>query len=108
MLAKFSLPPVIIENDVWITNNVTIKEGVKICSGSAIAMESIVTKDVLPYALVGGNPAKIIKYRFNEQQINSLLKIAWWNWPDSKIKRLVPLMLSEDVDSFIKAAEAEF
>jgi virginiamycin A acetyltransferase len=102
---KIEPQPIIIENDVWIANNVTIKEGVRICSGAAIAMESVVTKDVPPYALVGGNPAKIIKYRFNEQQIDDLLKIAWWNWPDSKIKQMIPLILSEDIEAFIKMAK---
>jgi virginiamycin A acetyltransferase len=86
---------------------VTIKEGVRICSGAAIAMESVVTRDAPPYALVGGNPAKVIKYRFIEQQIDALLKIAWWNWSDSKIKKMIPLILSQDVDSFIKTAQTE-
>jgi virginiamycin A acetyltransferase len=104
---KIEPNPIIIENDVWIANDVIIKEGIKICNGAVIALGSLVTKNVPPYALVGGNPAKIIKYRFNEEQINSLLKIAWWNWTDSKIKSLIPLILSEDVESFIEAAEVE-
>jgi virginiamycin A acetyltransferase len=103
--AKIEPQPIIIENDVWIANNVIIKEGVRICNGAVVAMESVVTKDVPPYALVGGNPAEVIRYRFNQQQIDSLQKISWWNWPDSKIKKLLPLILSENIEAFIEAAE---
>jgi virginiamycin A acetyltransferase len=97
--------PIIIENDVWIASNVTIKEGVRIGSGAVVAMESLVTKDVPPYAFVGGNPARIIKFRFNEQQIDELLEIAWWNWEDKDIMNVVPLLLSDNVDKFIKVAK---
>ena len=97
--------PIIIENDVWIASNVTIKEGVKISNGAVIAMESLVVKDVPPYALVGGNPAKVIKYRFSKEQIEECLRIAWWNWTDEKIKSIVPFLLSEDIDKFIKYAK---
>jgi serine acetyltransferase len=68
-----------------------------------VAMSSLVTKDVPPYSIVGGNPAKIIRYRFSEEQICELLKIAWWNWDDEKIARFLPLMLSEDIDAFIRS-----
>lgn len=68
-----------IENDVWIGANVVILDGVKIASGVVIAAGSIVTKDVPPYAIVAGIPAKIIKYRFNEEQINRLLELKWWD-----------------------------
>jgi hypothetical protein len=71
-------------------------------------MESLVTKDVPPYAIVGGNPAKIIKYRFNEEQIKDLLEIAWWNWTDEEIIKFLPLILSEDVDAFIREAKDKY
>jgi virginiamycin A acetyltransferase len=102
---KIEAKPIIIENDVWIACNVKIKEGVRICNGAVVAMESLVTKNVPPYALVGGNPAKIIKYRFDPEQINELQEIAWWNWNDEKIKEMIPLLRSKDVDSFITAAK---
>jgi virginiamycin A acetyltransferase len=99
--------PIIIENDVWIASNVTIKEGVKIGNGAVVAMDSLVTKDVPPYAIVGGNPAKVIKYRFSEAQIAELLKTAWWNWVDEEIMKFLPLFLSEDIDAFIIAAKSK-
>jgi len=70
---------IIIENDVWIGNNAIILDGVKIGNGSVVAAGAIVTKDVLPYSIVGGNPAKFLKYRFNEGQIEKLMHSQWWN-----------------------------
>ncbi len=85
----------------------TAKEGVKIDNGAVVAMGFFVTKDVPPYAIVGGNPAKIIKYRFSEEQIRELLKIAWWNWADEEIIKFLPLILSEDIDAFIRDAKSK-
>lgn len=68
-----------IGNDVWIGENVTILNGIKIGDGAVIAAGSVVTKDVPEYAIVGGVPAKIIKYRFTEEQIKKLIKIKWWD-----------------------------
>lgn len=76
---------ILIGNDVWIGNGVIILPGVKIGDGAVIGAGSVVTKDVPSYAIVGGNPAKIIKYRFNQEQIEKLLEIKWWNWDDNKI-----------------------
>ena len=98
--------PIIIENDVWIAHDVTIRQGVKIGSGAVVALYSLVVKDVPPYAIVGGNPAKIIRYRFTEEQISALLSIAWWDWPDEKVRKMLPLMLSHDIDKFIRSAKS--
>lgn len=95
---------VIIGNDVWIADNVTIMSGVTIGDGSVIANNSHVVKNVEPYSLVGGNPAKLIKYRFTQDQIEKLLQIKWCNWDDSKINQFVPLLCNNKIDEFIKLA----
>jgi len=97
--------PITIGNDVWIASNVKIKQGVSIGDGAVLATECFVTKDIPPYAIVGGNPAKIIKYRFTEEQRKELLKLRWWDWEDEKIKEIVPLLVSKNIDEFIKIAK---
>ncbi len=77
---------VIIENDVWIGYGATILAGVKIGNGAIIAAGAVVTKDVEPYAIVGGVPAKTIKHRFNEEEIDELMKLSWWDKDISWIK----------------------
>jgi virginiamycin A acetyltransferase len=76
---------IFIGHDVWIGRAVKIKSGVKIGNGAVIANDSMVVKDVPPYAIVGGNPAKIIKYRFSDTIIEKLNKIKWWYWAEDKI-----------------------
>lgn len=92
---------IIIENDVWIGAKSTIMSGVKIHNGAVIGACSVVTKDVPPYAIVAGNPAKIVKYRFNEKQIKSLLKISWWDWTEDRIKTEALKLWSPNIDEFI-------
>ena len=93
---------IIIENDVWIGGDVTILSGVTLHNGCAVGAGSVVTKDVPPYAIVAGNPAKIIKYRFDEKTIADLLDIQWWDWPIDKIKQHVSSIMSTDISAFIK------
>ena len=97
--------PIIIGNDVWIAANVKILQGVTIGDGAVVATESFVTKEVPAYAIVGGHPAEIIRYRFSEAQIGELLRIAWWDWDDEDIKKVVPLLVSEDIERFINIAK---
>lgn len=80
--------PCIIGNDVWIGQDAIIKAGVKIGHGAIVGMGSIVTKDVAPYAIVVGNPAKIIRYRFDEATISRLLNSEWWNLPEQFLRTL--------------------
>lgn len=81
-----SISQTLIGNDVWIGSNVVIKSGITIGDGAVIGAGSIVTKDVDPYTIVAGNPAKIIKKRFNDEIINRLIDSNWWNWEESKIQ----------------------
>jgi acetyltransferase-like isoleucine patch superfamily enzyme len=94
---------IVIGNDVWIGTGATILSGVTIGHGAIIAAGSMVTKDIPPYAIAGGIPAQVLKYRFDENQIRSLLEIAWWNWPDEKIKGNVKLLSNNTINEFIKA-----
>lgn len=83
-----NLKGVDVGNDVWIGTGVFIKNGITIGDGAIIGAKSVVTKDVPPYAIVVGNPAKIIRYRFNEQIIKELLELKWWNLEDEIIKQI--------------------
>lgn len=94
--------PVIIGNDVWIGYNSTIMSGITIGDGAVIAANSHVVRNVPPYAIVGGNPAQIIKYRFDEETINKLLEYKWWDLPDDKIKQIVPILCSSDVSKLFE------
>ncbi len=96
---------VIIGNDVWIGNDVIIKGGITIGNGAIIAMGSVVTKDVLPYSIVGGVPAKLIKYRFNEKQISKLLEFKWWDKNDSWLEG--NCMKFHKIEDFINFIENE-
>lgn len=80
------IKPCVIGNDVWIGCNATVLRGVTVGHGAVIAANAVVTKDVPPYAIVGGVPAKILKYRFSEDIIKALLKLEWWNLSDLTIR----------------------
>ena len=87
---------IIIGNDVWIGYEALIMAGVKIGDGARIATRAVVTKDVKPYEVVGGVPAKPIKKRFDEETIALLERLQWWNKSEAEIKRLIPLLMSMD------------
>ena len=89
----------IIGNDVWIGYKAQIMSGVTIGDGAIIASQALVTKDVEPYSIVGGNPAKEIKKRFDPEKINQLLDLQWWNWDLAKITRNVE-QLTSDLEKF--------
>jgi acetyltransferase-like isoleucine patch superfamily enzyme len=93
---------VIIGSDVWIGYGATILSGVTVGHGAVIAARSVVTHDVAPYSIIGGNPAKLIKSRFNKEQIASLLKIAWWDWSIEQILKFVPSINNSNIDDFIE------
>jgi virginiamycin A acetyltransferase len=88
----------IIGNDVWIGHKATIMPGIKIGDGAIIATNAIVTKNVEPYSIVGGNPAVEIRKRFSEEQILELLEIKWWDWPAEKITQHVKQLTGNNIE----------
>ncbi len=99
MIEYVNLPfrDTVIGHDVWTGHGVTIMPGVTIGSGAIVAAGSVVTKDVAPYAIVGGNPAKLIRKRFSDAVIADLLDIAWWDWPIDKIETHLAAIEGADI-----------
>jgi acetyltransferase-like isoleucine patch superfamily enzyme len=91
-----------VQNDVWIGAKSSVMSGVTLHNGAIIAAGSTVTKNVPPYAIVAGNPGKIVKFRFAEDQIQDLLEIAWWNWEEVRIKEEAMTLWSDNIEDFIK------
>lgn len=91
-----------IGNDVWIGYNATIMAGVTIGDGAIIATNSTVTKDIEPYKIVGGNPAKEIRKRFSEDVIAKLLELKWWNWDIQKITKNIQNLTSNNIEKLIE------
>ena len=92
---------VTIGNDVWVGAGAIIMSGIHIGDGSIIAAGAVVTKDVKPYSIIAGNPGKLIKKRFKDDQIHFLLEIKWWNWSDEKISKNINDFY-QDIDKFLK------
>lgn len=88
----------VVGNDVWIGRESVIMPGVKIGDGAIIAAYSVVAKDVEPYCVVGGNPAKLIKKRFEDELVRLLLKFRWWDLPADEVSELVPLLCDDDIE----------
>lgn len=93
---------IIIGNDVWIGEDVTIMPGVTIGDGAIVAGCAVVTKDVQPYTIVGGNPANVIRKRFDDKTIGFYLKLQWWNWPIDKINQNIEAIVQNDVEHLKK------
>ncbi len=91
-------------SDVWACPGALIMSGVTIGDGAIVGGGAVVTRDVPPFAIVGGNPAKVIRHRFDERQIAALLDIRWWDWPEPEIREALPLIAGDDVDAFIRYA----
>ena len=87
----------VVGNDVWIGHRATVMPGVRIGDGAIIASESVVTADVPAYAVVGDNPARVLKMRFEPAQIDELLALAWWDWPVEVITRCLPAIVGADL-----------
>ena len=95
-----------IGHDVWLCNDSIILSGVKIGHGAVVASGAVVTRDVEPYSVVAGNPARPIRWRFDEPQRQALLEIAWWDWPEQDIAAAVERLCSTDIADFIAFAQA--
>lgn len=95
----------VIDHDVWIGYRATIMPGVHIGSGAVIASRSVVTRDVPAYGIVGGNPAQLIRHRFDEQTIAELLRIAWWHWDAERITAHLEAIMGGDLDALRAAGK---
>lgn len=89
---------IVIGNDVWIGFEAVIMQGVRIGDGAVIGSRAVVTRDVPPYAIVGGVPAKMIKKRFPEETVTKLLALKWWNWPPEKVRAALPALMAGDIN----------
>jgi len=92
---------VVIGNDVWLASGCTILSGVSVGDGAVVAARAVVTRDVPPYAIVAGNPAKIINWRFDEANREAILASKWWTWPEAEIRQIAPLLCSDKLEEFI-------
>lgn len=94
----------VVGSDVWIGRQATILPGVSIGDGAIVAAKSVVSADVPPYAIVAGNPGRIVKMRFDEATIARLLAVAWWNWPVERVSRELAAIRGADIDRLEAAA----
>lgn len=95
----------VVGNDVWLGRNCVIMPGVKIGDGAIVAAQSVVTRDIAPYTVVGGNPARFLKNRFDEELTGLLLVLKWWNFPPEKLTAFLPVLCSSDLVSVKQAVK---
>lgn len=96
---------VVIGNDVWLAAEATVLSGSTIGSGAVVCAQTLVTGFVAPYAVVGGNPMRLLRWRFPPELCERLLQIAWWDWPRERAVNALPLMLADKVENFVEAVE---
>lgn len=96
----------VIGNDVWIGSEAVIMPGIKVGDGAVIGTRALVTRDVEPYAIIGGNPAKTIRKRFDERAVQMLLEMKWWDWPIDQLQAVMPLMTSGNIEALYQHWQA--
>ena len=97
---------VVIGSDVWCGSKSIIMSGVTIGHGAVIGAHAVVTRDVPPYGIVAGNPARLVRRRFSDDIVERLLAIRWWEWDDERVRQNVHHLMSEDISTFLQMAES--
>lgn len=92
---------IVIGNDVWIGRGATVLSGVRVGNGAVIGAEAVVTQDVRPFAIVVGNPAREVRRRFTDAQVEALQRISWWDWPITRIRDAIPMLSDGAIDEFL-------
>lgn len=93
----------VVENDVWLGYDALLMSGVQVGSGAIMATRAVVTKDVPPYAIVAGNPARVVRMRYDEATVARLLAVAWWHWDAAKITRNLTAICGADLAALERA-----
>lgn len=99
--------PTRIGNDVWIGHGATIISGVTVGDGAIIGARAVVSRDIEPYGVAVGNPARCVRRRFSADQVEALMKIQWWKWPIELVEEFVPLLCAPDITTFIEKARRD-
>jgi len=94
---------VVVGSDVWVGAGVTLLSGVTVGDGAVLGAGAMVSADVPPYAVVAGNPARVVRTRFPADQVQALLDLRWWEWDDDRIRAAVPLLCADDIGAFLAA-----
>ncbi|MFI8579143.1 CatB-related O-acetyltransferase [Ectopseudomonas khazarica] len=100
----FSRGDVVIGSDVWLCTGAMILSGVSIGDGAVVAAGAVVSRDVEPYSIVAGNPARHVRWRFSEDERQALLAARWWEWPEDEVRQVSRLLCSERLETFLAYA----
>jgi acetyltransferase-like isoleucine patch superfamily enzyme len=96
---------VVVGPDVWVGHGVVIMSGVTVGAGTVLAAQAVVTKDIPPYSIVAGNPARVVRSRFSPEDVDFLLRVRWWDWDDARIRAIVPVLCSDDLRALREVCE---
>lgn len=96
---------VVIGNDVWLCANCMVLSGITVGHGAVVGAGAVVTRNVEPYSVVAGNPAKHVRWRFDEPTRIALLEASWWDWPLEELRRIMPLLCSDQIQNLLEYAQ---